>query len=363
MGARFSVVCVALTLAAGAASAQEFKHESMRIPMAAAGPQGLEALFIKPDLPGRLPLVLLNHGSPRNASDRAGMTPQGMQRQALEFARRGFAVVLVMRRGFGDSGGGFAETPGPCANSNFASAAAAAVADLKAVIAHLTRRPDIDAKKIVSVGVSAGGFATLALSADNAPGLVAAINFAGGRSSPRDDEVCSADKLVETFGTFGKHSRVPMLWVYADNDKYFGPAIVNRFHQAFTQAGGKVEFIKAPSFGSDGHALFGSGIPLWIPYVDGFLKTQNLVFRDQPLPLPPPPNIAPPKQLSASGKKSFEEFLLSPPHRAFAVSPKGSYGWRAGRRTVEDARNSAMERCTQYDKDCTIIVVDDEASP
>jgi dienelactone hydrolase len=362
MGRLLSVLFLAL-FAAGTASAQEYKREPMRIPMAMAGAQGLEALFIKPDLPGRLPLVLLNHGSPRSANDRPDMTPQGLERPALEFARRGFAVVLTMRRGFGASGGGFAENAGPCANSNFTNAASAAVADLRAVIEHLTKRPDIDGARIISVGVSAGGFASVALSAENPPGLVAAINFAGGRGSPRDDEVCSPERLVDAFATFGKKSRVPMLWVYAENDRYFGPAIAQRFHEAFSKGGGKAEFIKAPPFDRDGHALFGGNIPGWTPYVDGFLKKQNLVLRDKQLALPPRANIAPPKQLSEAARKSFERFLDSPPHRAFAVSPKGHYGWRAGRRTVEDARKSAIERCAEHDSNCAIFVVDDKAAP
>jgi dienelactone hydrolase len=363
MGARLSILLLALVFVVGTASAQEYKREQMRIPLPSAGAQGLEALFIKPDLPGRLPPVLLNHGSPRNAGDRADMAPQGLERPAMEFARRGFAVVLVMRRGFGDSGGGFAETPGTCANSNFTKAAAAAVADLRATIAHVAQRPDVDGTRIVSVGVSAGGFASVALSAENPSGLVAAINFAGGRSSLRDGEVCSPERLIETFATFGKQSRVPMLWVYSENDQYFGPAIAGRFFEAFTNGGGKAEFIKAPPFDRDGHALFGGNIPGWTPYVDGFLKKQDLVLRDKPLALPPRANIDPPKQLNEAARKSFERFLDSPPHRAFAVSPKGHYGWRAGRRTVEDARKSAIERCAEHDEGCVIFVVDDKAAP
>ena len=60
-------------------------------------------------------------------------------------------------------------------------------------------RPDIDATRIISVGQSAGGFATVALTADPPAGLVAAISFAGGRGSPRDGEVCADERLVAAF--------------------------------------------------------------------------------------------------------------------------------------------------------------------
>ena len=75
---------------------------------------------------------------------------------------------------------------------------------------------------MIAVGHSAGGFASVALSADPPPGLVAAISFAGGRGSRADDEVCSEDALVKAFATFGKTSRIPLLWVYAANDRFFG---------------------------------------------------------------------------------------------------------------------------------------------
>jgi dienelactone hydrolase len=363
MGAHFTALVAWLLLSTGAAQAQEYLREEIRIPMPAAGRAGLEALFVKPNLPGRLPLVLINHGSPRKPEDRQGMTPLAFVPHAMEFARRGFAVAIVMRRGYGDSGGGYAESSGPCANADYFASANAAVADARAALAHLTKRPDIDATKVLSVGQSAGGFTTVALTGEPPAGLVAAINFAGGRGSLKDDEVCNPNGLVNAFAAFGKRSRVPMLWVYTENDHFFGPALAQRFHEAFSRGGGKVEFIKAPAFGRDGHSLFAEGIPLWLPYVDGFLKKQNLVLRETPLPLPPRPNIAPPKQLSEAGRKAFEDFLTRPPHRAFAMSPKGAYGWQSGRRTVQDASKMALERCLKHGTDCNVVVIDDKPAP
>lgn len=50
----------------------------------------------------------------------------------------------------------------------------------------------------------------------------------GGRGSRDDHEVCNEDGLVQAFASFGKTSRVPMLWVYATNDSYFGPDLARR---------------------------------------------------------------------------------------------------------------------------------------
>ena len=125
--------------------------------MSEAGSKGLEAVLVRPAAAGKYPLVLINHGSPRMIADRPGMTPFASLPQIMEFARRGFAVAAVMRRGFGDSGGGFAETAGSCQNPDYLASGRSAAKDLRAAIEHLSGRPDIDATRIISVGQSAGG--------------------------------------------------------------------------------------------------------------------------------------------------------------------------------------------------------------
>ncbi len=45
-------------------SAQTYREESLRIPFAAAGPRGLEALLVRPDDGRRYPLALISHGTP-----------------------------------------------------------------------------------------------------------------------------------------------------------------------------------------------------------------------------------------------------------------------------------------------------------
>jgi len=87
--------------------------------MAAAGPRGLEAMLIRPAGTKRYPLALISHGSPRDAKAREGMAPNGLYAQAIEFARRGFAAVVVMRRGYGNSDGSYAENSGPCARRDY----------------------------------------------------------------------------------------------------------------------------------------------------------------------------------------------------------------------------------------------------
>jgi dienelactone hydrolase len=354
------IVYVLLAGPVGACADGPFILQPLRVPL--TGDLGtLEALFVRPSEPGRYPLALIAHGSPRSPAERPNMTPLAMLPQALEFARRGWAAVIVMRRGYGGSDGGWAETYGGCGNADYADAGFAGADDLKTTLEFVSHRPDVDPTRMIAVGVSAGGFATVALTADPPPGLVAAISFAGGRGSLSDNNVCRPDRLIDAFRVFGKRSRVPMLWVYAANDHFFGPDLAKALDAAFTGAGGSVDFVSAPAFGSDGHGLFSpAGIPLWTPYVEQFLQQQNLTMRAEPL-APPLPAITAPKGLGDNGQKAFATFLIDAPHKAFALSPDGSFGWKSGMRTVEAARADALKFCQQSAKNCSVMFVDDAA--
>lgn len=272
---------LALAFSVRAQDAQDLVEHELRIPAPGAGRQGLEAFMVRPNDPGPHPLALLNHGSPRAGSDRRKMTPQEMLPQAREFARRGWTAVIVMRRGYGDSGGNYAEDAHPCSRRpDFYDSGIESANDLRAAIGYLSKLPEIDPARIISVGRSAGGFATVALTAKPPAGLVAAISFAGGRGSPAKDEVCNSGDLIDAFRRFGKTSRVPMLWVYSQNDHFFSPQLAAEFYRAFTSAGGRAQFVSAAPFGTDGHRLFSeAGSSIWTPMVDAFLRRENLVLH------------------------------------------------------------------------------------
>lgn len=357
-------LAIVLILFALPAQAENYIREDIRIPMAQAGARGLEAVLVRPDAPGQYPLALISHGAPRDGAARVKMSPGSSYPMALEFARRGFAALIVMRRGYGNSGGTYAEDRGACARADYAGSARASVLDLKAAVTWAGGRGDIDTTRIVAVGHSAGGFATVALTAEAPPGLIAAISFAGGRGSDAPDHVCGEDRLIEAFREFGQRSRVPMLWVYAANDHFFGPALAERFRTAFASAGGDVKFIKAPAFGEDGHQLFSlKGIPLWTPYVDAFLAERHLTLVRAPLALPRS-SLTPPRQLAANGRESFEQYLRAGTHKAFAVTADGHFGWATGKRTVDEAETTALKFCEgAQGRGCKIVFVDDEPVP
>lgn len=356
---RAAWVMLALALAAARpAAAQDYIREELRIPMPSAGPRGLEALLVRPAGSGPWPLALISHGSPRDGGTRPAMSPNTLHRQGIEFARRGFASLIVMRRGYGTSDGAYAENSGPCANRNYLRTARQSATDLRAAVEAMKSRADVTTERFIAIGISAGGFASIALSADPPPGLAAAINFAGGRGSRDDDDVCDEDSLVRAFAALGKTSRIPTLWIYARNDKFFGPELAREMHAAFTGAGGRAQFIEAAAFGEDGHSLFSRGVAIWTPAVDDFLRAQNLGRRDL-LPPPAPAALPPPPRLSEKGRAGFADYLAAGQHKAFALSPKGAWASRSALRSAAEARAKALEACAKYAPDCTLYAIDD----
>lgn len=355
-------VAIALALAAARpAAAQNYIREELRIEMPAAGSAGLEALLIRPAGNGPYPLALISHGAPRDAAARATMTVNRLYRQAVEFARRGFAALVVMRRGYGTSGGTYAENSGPCARRDYLRTGRESTNDLRAAVEAMQKRTDVATNSFIAVGISAGGFASIALSADPPPGLAAVINFAGGRGSRDEDDVCDEDALVRAFASFGTTSRVPTLWIYAENDKFFWPELAHRMHAAFTRTGGRAQFIDADEFGEDGHSLFADGIAIWTPMVDPFLRAQNLGRRDL-LPPPVAAVLPPPPRLGDKGRAGFASYLTAGPHKAFAVSPRGAWASRSGQRSAAEAQEKVMEACSKYAADCSIYAVNDALS-
>jgi hypothetical protein len=150
-----------------------------------------------------------------------------------------------------------------------------------------------------------------------------------------------------------------MLWIYAGNDKFFWPELAHRMPAAFTGAGGRAQFIDAPSTGDHGHFLFSTAIPVWTPMIDGFLRDQNLGTRDLAA-LPQPAALAPPQHLDGKGRAGFSDYLSGSPHNAFAVSPRGAFAWRNGRRSAREAADEALAACAGFAPDCKLYAVDDK---
>jgi dienelactone hydrolase len=261
-----------------------------------------------------------------------------------------------MRRGYGGSDGRFAEGDPGCDVQRYVAWGNSAADDLRAAIDFLAKRSDVDARHIISVGVSGGGFATVALTVNPPEGLVAAMNFAGG-TWMSSSTICE-NSLAAAFRFYGGKSRTPMLWVYSENDQVVWPETAKRFYSAFIDAGGQARFIQAPRFGDNGHGLLGSGgIPIWTAYVDQFLRSQklplpgNLLAVPQPVRVPPP---QPPRELAASDLPYFQEYLAAKGQKALAVSPTGKANYASGFLELSDAEESALGLCESHGERCRI---------
>lgn len=238
---------------------------------------GLEQAYIdvtvfRPQGRGPFPLVVLSHGSPRSAEARRAEGRQRMAAQAERFVALGFAVLVPTRRGYGESGGQWAETYGPCANPDYYNAGLETARDLRAAVDAVRGEKWADDGRIVLAGQSAGGFGSVAAASQSFKGLVAVVNFAGGRGSLGPDQVCGEERLVEAMSRYGRNATAPTLFIYSANDRFFGPALARRMHAAFNASGAAAEFVEAPPTGLDGHGYFARRMDDWAPRVEDFLR-------------------------------------------------------------------------------------------
>ena len=261
----------------------------MRVPMTISRPAGeqrltLEATLYRPPGPGPFPLVILSHGTSRNPQQRVGQRLR-YDAQSWEFVSMGFAVIIPMRRGYGHSEGEYAEVEGPCDCSNFYEAGQESAKDLRATVEYVSTLPCIDRERLVLVGHSSGGLASLILASQGLPGVRGVINFAGGRGS-KPGMNCSPDRLVEACAQAGRTTRTPTLWIYTENDSYFPPRLAREMCAAFQQDGGPAKLVMLPPFCEEGHYLFTDvrGLARWTPVVNRFLNELGFPGSMSPAP-------------------------------------------------------------------------------
>lgn len=328
------------------------KRAEIKVPMAEAGEVGLQTVLIYPSTPGRHPLVLMTHGSDYSNNRNQQMGPDMMQPQAIWFARRGWFVAIVARRGYGASGGTMDKTHYGCDEASFATIADENAADLTAVYEALRKFSQVDGATVIATGNSAGGYAALALGAHAPPGLKAVINFSGGWHSMFFSGSCTKSGLVPEFRSLGAGTHVPTLWLYAKNDSLFGPKYVAQVHEAFTSAGGKAELPTLGRSGDDGHYLFFESTEMWAPLVEDFLARHDLPWRD----LDPDYGVKLEKLTPGypgDMQDAFLKFQKLGPNKAFAIGPNGAWSYSVGLKTLKIAKDEALDRCGS--RSCQIV--------
>jgi len=279
-------LCLALSGAAFAeegAFAPRLEQEEIRIP-ALGGGYSLAATVLRPPGHGPYGAVVLNHGTPGSASGRARESSDLLLNAAAVFARRGYVVVMPLRRGFGATGGEFAEDPGSCANPDYRKGEEAASDDVMAAYEFARALPYVDRNRMILAGQSAGGIVAIYTAARNPEGLVAVLSFAAGRGGNPDFRPgvpCAVEPVARLLESVGKHVRAPVLLHYAENDLYFNVQTSRLWYERFAASGARAEYVLQPRFGRDGHYIFSEepGVRYWLPAVERFLGRHGIRFE------------------------------------------------------------------------------------
>jgi len=253
---------------------------TVRIPIAerdSAGTQvTLEATLYRPSGQGPHAVVVFNHGSTGGGTvaPSATMRPS---RQAQFFVERGVAVLAPMRRGRGASGGAHEEYEGTCDAGVLGAGLVRSLEDVDAAMAYVRAQPWANPERVLVAGQSRGGILSVTYAAQRSGMVRGVINFAGGWTSQRCDDGGRGFN-PSTFASAGGRTRIPMLWLYAEEDQYYSAASIRRYHDAFAKAGGVATFQLFPAFGSDGHRLVDRP-DIWATAVDEFLRELNFTSR------------------------------------------------------------------------------------
>lgn len=238
----------------------------------------LVTVYFDDAAPKPYPVLVLGHGRAPEPEKRAAMGRVRTSANSRWLARLGFMVAVPTRVGYGDSGGEDVEDTGPCNRKNYPPGYVTAADQTLQVLEFMRRRPDTAKDRTIIMGQSFGGTTAITVAAMNPPGVQATINFAGGgggnpKTMPQNP--CATPLLERMFATYGKTTRIPTLWVYTENDMYFGPKFPKQWFDAFKAAGGTGEYVLFPPNGENGHGLFTQAPGVWQSRVIEFLQANG----------------------------------------------------------------------------------------
>lgn len=337
-------------------------EQVLQLPGDPERPVTLEVTLFVPPGPGPHPLAVLNHGATSASAHHRGQRYRYTY-AADYFLSRGYVVALPMQRGFADSGGDINQHG--CALDQVGLENAQ---DLGAVIAALSRRPEIDPTRIVVSGQSFGGWNSLALATAPPPGIRGVIVFSPAlRSSDCSDQ---DQAMIEGARQFGRADRLPTLWFYGENDSVMPVATWRAVLAAYRDAGGQAQLVPVGRIMQDSHQLlsFPESLPIWTPRVDAFLARIGLPSREidpRYLPTPPPPpthfaeldDVAAVPFLTAAARDSYRTFLTHDLPRVFAIAPTGGAAAAYG---GFDPLARALGACAGAGLTCRPYAIDDD---
>jgi dienelactone hydrolase len=235
-----------------------------------ARPIMLEATFYPPIGLGPSPLAIFTHGSDIGRNQ---LRTWSFSTEAHWLRDNGFAVLALMRRGYGRSEGINGEDDyGREHDGSLIDVSAGvtqAVEDLESAIAYGRKLPGVRPGPVLLAGQSRGGFLSMHYAGLKPDEVMGVVNFSGGWFPY--GPVTTPYYANAGSGAAGK---VPQLWLYADNDHFYEEALIREYHQAFTAAGGSARFELLRGVPGDGHLLW-LYPDRWRPIGDEFLASLN----------------------------------------------------------------------------------------
>jgi dienelactone hydrolase len=264
---------VVLAAPGGVLAQVEVLEETVRIPLkekrllGGARELTLEGTVFRPASGGGGPLLVFNHGS-TGAGRSSPKTTVKYVEVARFFVERGFTVLVPMRRGRGASDGDYLERY-ECDTAMLGAGLDRAIEDMDAVMAFVTAQGWAE-RPLLLGGMSRGGFLSIVYASTRPTGARAVINFAGGWIAEWcESRIHFHERML---ASAGRTASLPMLWLYSENDRNYGPASVRASHRAFTGAGGTADLHLFPPIGHDGHILLPRSVSVWSSTVDTFLR-------------------------------------------------------------------------------------------
>jgi dienelactone hydrolase len=258
------------------------REEIHTLPVAAASATIVVTTY-RPSGSGPFPWIVMSHGTATTAEANRKIGRYRALSPIREWVKRGYAVIVPVRRGYGASGGDtFGDSYGTCKSPDFRRAGEGAAVDVLATIEWAKTQRDLDRQRWLLVGQSAGGFASIYTASKHPDGLVAVLAFAPGRGGRPDTYPglpCLPELMARLFASIAPDIAVPVLWFYAENDAFIGPAAARLWFDSFRKAGGRGDFVMLPPFPENrGHGVYPSttGIPLWTAAVSTFFRAQQI---------------------------------------------------------------------------------------
>lgn len=219
----------------------------------------LEAMLYKPKgiEAATFPLIISTHGRYGPSPPRMPNEIFGLSAMARELAANGFMVLHLVRRGYGNSEGPDSELMTTAEASGLAGAQ-----DIAAAVTLMRQRPDVQPNRIAIIGQSQGGWMALASSTLPMNGVMGIVNFSGATNFAEAKNYsihtyAVENQMKEAATSYGKLSRIPVLWLYASNDNHSASTIKDWF-RSFQTSGGKGRLVFTEAFHPRGHAVVSS---------------------------------------------------------------------------------------------------------